>query len=118
MTVKDDVLEPLGLLHRLTHDGSLLHEPFHLLCSERLAGACSSHRIAIDGAIGRVWQRGGERTGEVEGVTGTLTVTELASDIMVERDVWEPVRRRATARRGRLVDDWVGWLLAIMRAAS
>ena len=67
-----DVLGPLGFLHRLTHDGSLLREPFNLLCGERLAGACSSHRIAINGAIGRVWQRGGERTGEVEHVTGTL----------------------------------------------
>ena len=47
-----DVLEPLGFLHLLTYDGSFLRKPFHLLCSERLTGACSSHRIAIDGAIG------------------------------------------------------------------
>jgi hypothetical protein len=58
-----DVLEPLGLLHRLIHDGVLLREPLHPLCGERLARACSGHRIAVDGAVGRVWGRGGERTG-------------------------------------------------------
>ena len=58
-----DVLETLGPLHRLIHDGSLLRKPLHLLGCERLAGARSGHRIAVDGAVGRVWGRGGERTG-------------------------------------------------------
>ena len=46
--------------------------------------------------------------GEVERVIGALTATESASDVAVETDVWEPVRRREAAKRGRLVDDWVG----------
>ena len=54
-----DLLETLGPLHRLIH----LRKPLHLLRSERLAGTCSSHRVAVDGAVGRVWGRGGERTG-------------------------------------------------------
>ena len=58
-----DILETLGPLHRLIHDGGLLRKPLHLLCGERLTGTCSGHRIAVDGAVGRVWGRGGERTG-------------------------------------------------------
>jgi hypothetical protein len=39
--------------------------------------------------------------GDVERVTGALTATESARDVAVEREVWEPVRRREAARRGR-----------------
>jgi len=39
--------------------------------------------------------------GDVERVTGALTATESAMDVAVEREVWEPVRRREAARRGR-----------------
>ena len=58
-----DILEPLGLLHWLIQDGGLLRKLLHPLCGERLARACSGHRIAVDGAIGRVRGRGGECTG-------------------------------------------------------
>ncbi len=56
--------------------------------------------------------------GEVERVTGALTATESASDVVVETDVWEPVRRREAARRGRLADEWVEGVFAPIRAAS
>jgi len=57
--------------------------------------------------------------GEVERVIGALTATESASDVAVETDVWEPVRRREAARRGRWTDELVeGGVLAPMRAAS
>ena len=49
-----DVLETLGPLHWLIHDSDLLRKPLHLLCGERLAGTCSGHRVAMDGAVGRV----------------------------------------------------------------
>ena len=40
-------------------------------------------------------------------------------DVVVERDVCEPVRRREAARRGRVVEAWDGGgVLAPMRAAS
>ena len=55
--------------------------------------------------------------GEVERVTGGLTATESASDVAVERDVCEPVRRSEAARRGR-VAGLFGGVLAPMRAAS
>ena len=50
-------------LHWIIHNGGLLRKPLHLLGGERLAGTCSGHRIAVDGIVGRVWGRGGERTG-------------------------------------------------------
>ena len=56
-----DILEPLGLLHRLIQDGGLLRKPLHLLSGEGLSRACSGHRIAVDGAVVRVRGRGGER---------------------------------------------------------
>jgi hypothetical protein len=58
--------------------------------------------------------------GEVERVRGTLTATESATDVAVERDVCEPVRRREAAKRGRLTMDGLagGGVLAPMRAAS
>ena len=46
-------LRPLAL-HRFIHTGGLLRKPLLLLGGERLAGACSGHHIAIDGAVGRV----------------------------------------------------------------
>ena len=87
--------------------------PLHLLYGEPLARTTSSHPIAIDGIVGRVLGRGGERTGEVERVMGALT----ASEFTVETDVWEPVRRRGGEARtvGRLA--WVR-VTAPMRAAS
>lgn len=40
-------------------------------------------------------------------------------DVAVEREVWEPVRRREAARRGRATDGLIGGGgLALMRAAS
>jgi hypothetical protein len=39
--------------------------------------------------------------GDVERVTGALTAVESAKDVVVEREVWEPVRRKEAARRGR-----------------
>jgi hypothetical protein len=57
--------------------------------------------------------------GEVDRVTGALTATESAMDVVVESDVDEPVRRREAARRGRVVEAWDGGgVLAPMRAAS
>jgi hypothetical protein len=35
----------------------LLREPLYLFRSERLAGARGGHRIAVDGAVGRVGGR-------------------------------------------------------------
>ena len=55
-------LKPLAL-HRFIHNGGLLRKTLHLLGGGRLAGTCSRHRIAVDKAVGRVWGRGGERTG-------------------------------------------------------
>ena len=59
--------------------------------------------------------------GDVERVTGALTAVESAKDVVVEREVWEPVRRREAARRGRFAANelavWDGGL-ALMRAAS
>ncbi len=45
--------------------------------------------------------------GDVERVTGALTATESAKDVAVEREVWEPVRRKEAARRGRPTDELV-----------
>lgn len=59
--------------------------------------------------------------GDVERVIGALTVVESAAEVVVEREVVEPVRRRDAANRGRLlgvdVDDPAG-AFAPMRAAS
>jgi hypothetical protein len=58
--------------------------------------------------------------GEVERVSGTLTATESATDVAVERDVCESVRRREAAKRGRLTTDGLAssGVLAPIRAAS
>ena len=56
--------------------------------------------------------------GEVERVMGALTATESAMDVVVDRDVCEPVRRREAARRGRTEALDEGGVLAPMRAAS
>jgi len=45
--------------------------------------------------------------GDVERVMGALTATESATDVVVESEVWEPVRRKEAARRGRLAAGWV-----------
>jgi hypothetical protein len=44
--------------------------------------------------------------GDVERVMGALTATESAKDVVVESEVWEPVRRKEAARRGR----FAGWV--------
>ena len=56
--------------------------------------------------------------GEVERVAGALTATESAKDVVVEREVWEPVRRKEAARRGRFANALAVGGLALMRAAS
>lgn len=59
--------------------------------------------------------------GDVERVIGALTVVESAAEVVVEREVVEPVRRREAARRGRLlgvVDGDPALAFAPMRAAS
>ena len=42
--------------------------------------------------------------GEVERVVGAFTAIESAVEALVERDVFEPVRRANAARRGRGAD--------------
>ena len=37
--------------------------------------------------------------GDVDHVTAALTVTESAKDVVVEREVWEPVQRRRPVTR-------------------
>jgi hypothetical protein len=37
--------------------------------------------------------------GDVDHVTAALTVTEFAKDVVVEREVWEPVQRRRPVTR-------------------
>jgi hypothetical protein len=87
-------------LHRL--HGDLLGEPLHPLSGNRFAWACHSDRITIDRAVGRIGQEVERAAGEVERISGTLTATESVADVAVERDVWEPVRRREEAKCGRL----------------
>ena len=70
---RGDVLEALGLLRVLIEPRRLLRESLHLLCGELFARARRSDRIAVDGAVGRVWRggregggRGGARHGGVD----------------------------------------------------
>lgn len=63
--------------------------------------------------------------GDAERVVGALTAIESAFDaavVVLFSDIWDPVRRSCAARRGRVVDDWLGggaaFPEAVMRAAS
>jgi len=58
--------------------------------------------------------------GDTERVEGALTTIESFVDVVVDREVCDPVRRSEAARRGRTEDDDVGVvpLLILIRATS
>src|SRR5579863_40372 len=113
-----DILEPLHLLRKLIEPGGLLRKLLHFLCSERFTGARSCDGIAVDRAVCRIWWGRRQGSGRCGAREGGLTATESAMDVAVERDVWEPVRRKEAARRGRFEGFVGGGVAAPIRAAS
>jgi predicted amidohydrolase YtcJ len=69
-----------------------LPELLHLLCGKHFAWARCSDRITIDRALVELGREVERAAGEVEHVRGTLTATESATNVVVERDVCEPVQ--------------------------
>jgi len=56
--------------------------------------------------------------GKVERVMGVLTMTELASDVAVERDICEPMWRSEAARHKWVEGLLGGGVLALMQVVS